>query len=278
MHFNPTSEDEAGQAITRIVDGTLEDSERDAVESWVAANSEIARQVALQRQIAHELSAGGPAPPDRLIAAIEQRYRDRGREWAPRRSNATAGGRRTPSPRRARGGRRNWWLPAASVGVAVVAVLAVVVATSGGGATPSIDAAARLAFVPASTAAPQPVSARYLDVDYAGVTFPNYAKLSAPVTGQLISRIGGRPALTVYYRLSNGAHLSYTVFSGKPVTLPASARLVRYEGVPLHVYRLRDGLSVVTLVRFGRTCVLAARAAEDVVLGLAAEPVLAEHA
>jgi hypothetical protein len=34
----------------------------------------------------------------------------------------------------------------------------------------------------------------------------------------------------------------------------------------------------VTLVRFGRTCVLAARDTEDVVLGLAAEPVLAEHA
>ena len=58
---------------------------------------------------------------------------------------------------------------------------------------------------------------------------------------------------------------------------PTSARLVRYDGVWLHVYRLRDGLSVVTLVRHGRTCVLAARTPEDVVLGLAAEPVLAEH-
>jgi hypothetical protein len=35
-------------------------------------------------------------------------------------------------------------------------------------------------------------------------------------------------------------------------------------------------LSVVTLVRYGRTCVLAARVKPDVVLGLAAAPVLAQ--
>jgi hypothetical protein len=37
-------------------------------------------------------------------------------------------------------------------------------------------------------------------------------------------------------------------------------------------------LSVVTLVRDGRTCVLAAKTKPDVVLGLAAAPVLAQRA
>jgi hypothetical protein len=123
--------------------------------------------VALQRQIARELSAEGPAPPDRLVAAIEQRYRDRDREWAPQgRLNASAGGSRPPSSRRSRGGARIRWIRAGGLGVAVAAVLAVVVAVGGGGATPSIDAAGRLAFVPATTAAPQTMSARYLDVEY----------------------------------------------------------------------------------------------------------------
>jgi hypothetical protein len=48
--------------------------------------------------------------------------------------------------------------------------------------------------------------------------------------------------------------------------------------VPLNVYRTRDGLSVVTLVRHGSTCVLAARTGPDIVLGLAAEPVFADNA
>jgi hypothetical protein len=131
--------------------------------------------------------------------------------------------------------------------------------------------------VPATGPAPSATSRTYLDASYGGVTFPNYARLGAVPTGQLVGRIGGRPALTVFYRLPNGARLSYTVFSGRPVGLPSSARLVRYEGVPLRTYRTSDGLSVVTLVRNGRTCVLAARTPQTVVLALAAEPVLAQR-
>jgi hypothetical protein len=45
--------------------------------------------------------------------------------------------------------------------------------------------------------------------------------------------------------------------------------------VPLRAYRTSKRLSVVTLVSHGRTCVLAARTPQNVVLGPAAEPVLA---
>ena len=121
-------------------------------------------------------------------------------------------------------------------------------------------------------------SATLLDVSYGGVTYPNYQKLSVPPTGTRSDRVGGRPALTVFYRLPNGTPLSYTVFSGKAVTLPSSARNVVFDGVPLRVFRTSSGLSVVTLVRFGRTCVLAAKTKPDVVLGLAAAPVLAQRA
>jgi hypothetical protein len=86
-------------------------------------------------------------------------------------------------------------------------------------------------------------------------------------------RIGGRPALTVFYRLPNGARMSYTVFSGKPVGLPRSARRVVFQGVPLTTFSTRPGLAVVTLVRFGRTCVLAGPTRRDVLLALAAAPI-----
>jgi anti-sigma factor RsiW len=268
MEFTPRSDEDAAQAITRLVDGRLSDAERDAVEAWASANPDISRQVAAQRQVALQLATAGPAVPERLVTAVHERSRSRGR---------------VPSqPDDARGSRAGYagrWLPIGAIGALAAVAVAIVIAVGSGGssASPSITSAARLSFVPATQPAPRVSDARFLDVSYGGVTFPNYAKLNVVATGQLVNRIGGRPALTVFYRLSNGARLSYTVFSGQPVPLPAAARLVRYEGVPLRVYRTGDGLSVVTLVRFGRTCVLAAPSTEDSVLALAAEPVLAAH-
>jgi hypothetical protein len=275
MQFNPTSEDEIAQAITRLVDGTLAAGEREAVEAWAAASPDVSRQVSVQRRVVQQLATDGPAPPERLLAAIDARVGERGRA---RPAAAQAGPRTARSRAPAARPRGNWFGGlAAGAFAAAAAVVAVVVVAAGGSSSPSIDAAARLAFVPSTAPAPHAANTHYLDVSYGGVTFPNYGRLGAVATGQLSNRIGGRRALTVYYRLRDGARLSYTVFSGTPVGLPKAARLVRFEGVPLRVYRMRDGLSVVTLVRSGRTCVLAAHTVEDVVLGLAAEPVLVQR-
>jgi hypothetical protein len=156
----------------------------------------------------------------------------------------------------------------------VVAAIVIAVAAGGGTNGPSIPAAASLAFAPSTGPAPAVRTATLLDTSYGGVTYPNYAKFSVPASGQRTDKIGGRPALTVFYRLPNGTPLSYTVFSGQAVPLPSSAKTVVYEGVPLKEFSTSSGLSVVTLVRHGRTCVLAAHTKPDVVLGLAAAPVL----
>lgn len=261
MAFTPKSDEEAAQAITRLVDGTLRDAERDAVEAWAEARPDIAHEVVAQRRVSRALATDGPEVPERLLDAVEQRSR-----------------RPTASKRRVwRSGLApvNRWRPALALGLVAVVAVAIAITTSGSSASPSISAAARLAFVASTGPAPGVSNPHYLDVSYGGVTFPNYASLNARAAGRLTSRIGGRPALTVYYRLTDGTRLSYTVFSGRPVGLPAAARLVRFRGVPLRTYRTSDGLSVVTLVRHGRTCVLAARTEQSVVLNLAAEPVLA---
>jgi hypothetical protein len=199
-------------------------------------------------------------PPDRLISSVEAKVRE------------TYGSKPArPRPR---------WLPvAAAAGIAVVAAVIVIAAVGGGSSSgPSIPAAAQLAFASSTGPAPGTKSATLLDVSYGGVTYPNYHKFSVPPTGTRTDRIGGRPALTVFYRLPDGTPLSYTVFSGTAVPLPANTRSVRFEGVPLKTFTTSSGLSVVTLVRYGRTCVLAAKTKPDVVLGLAAAPVLAQHA
>jgi len=273
MAFTPRSDEEAAKAITRLVDGTLSDRERPEVEAWASATPDVIRTVALQRQVKHGLAAGGPATPQALLDRVADRLDPSKPVSERRRAIGTA----RPSTRPGSLGRpSSRWRPAISLGAvaAVAAIVIAVVVVMSGATTPSITTAARLAFVKANEPAPGVSNAHYLDVSYHGVTFPNYKRLNAVATGQLRNRIDGRSALTVFYRLRGGQRLSYTVFSGRPVTVPTAARQTRFQGVPLRVYQTSDGLSVVTLVRHGRTCVLAAPTSKRTVLALAAEPVL----
>jgi hypothetical protein len=260
MRPKQSPEEQEAQAVTRLVDGQTAE-----VGDW-AQQPEVRRQVESQRRVSHELRTGGPQVPDRLVRTVQDKVRER--------YGADAGGAR----RRGLGSGPSWRPVAAVAGVAAVcaAIVIGVVGIGGGGSGPSIPAAAQLAFAPSTGPAPAARTARLLDVSYGGVTYPNYAKFSVPPTGTRTDRIGGRPALTVFYGLPNGTRLSYTVFSGNAVPLPHDARAVTFEGVPLHEFSTSSGLSVVTLVRYGRTCVLAARVKPDVVLGLAAAPVLAQ--
>ena len=269
MRFTPRSEEQKAQAITRLVDDSLSDAERQEVEAWARQNPDVARQVVSQRRVARELRTAGPDVPERLISAVHARVE----------ASERCSARRSPpawiafTPRR--------WIALAGVAAAALCAVAVIVAVGVGGSSsgPSISAAARLAYARATGTAPAAANARLLDVSYGGVQYPNYAReFAALPTGTRIDRIGGRPALTVFYRLSDGTKLSYTVISGKPVPLPPGTRTVVYKGVPLHVLPTSSGLAVVTLVRFGRTCVLAAPTTNDVVLSLAAAPVLGRAA
>ncbi len=230
--------------------------------AW-ADRPEIRRQVESERRVARDLRQGGPEVPDRLVLAVQDQVRER------------YGGAAESSGRRSGPA----WRPAAAVaGLAAVcaAIVIGVIVVGGSSSGPSIPAAAGLAFAPSTGPAPATRTAKLLDVSYGGVTYPNYAKFSVRAVGVRSDRIGGRPALTVFYRLPNGTRLSYTVFSGNAVPLPHDARTVTFEGVSLREFPTSSGLSVVTLVRYGRTCVLAARVKPDVVLGLAAAPVLAQ--
>lgn len=255
--------------ITRLVDGSLRDAERPALEAWARQEPAVARQVASQRRVAHELGTGGPAVPPRLAAAVQAQLQARDQRGAWRSLRAWAGSVRRPRLAIAGG---------ALVALCAAAVI-LAIGTAATNSAPSITAAAQLAFAPSTGTAPAAQSSRLLDVSYAGVHYPNYAAQFAVVpTGRRLDRIGGRLALTVFYRLNGGSRLSYTVFSGTPVPLPSDARSVVFDGVPLHVFSTRSGLAVVTLVRFGRTCVLAAPTTRDLVLALAAAPIHAQAA
>lgn len=266
MRFRQSPEEKEDQAITRLVDEPATGAQPAKANRW-ADRPEIRRQVAAERRVADALRTGGPAVPDGLVRSVDAKVRE-------------AYGSAAPRPRRNLLGSGSAWRPAVALGglAAVCAAIVVVAIGVGGGSSgPSIPAAAALAFAPSKSPAPGVKSAQLLDASYGGVTFPNYAKFKVPPTGTRTDRIGGRPALTVYYRLPDGTPLSYTVFSGKAVPLPSNVRNVVFDGVPLREFNTSSGLSVVTLVRFGRTCVLAAKTTPNNVLALAAAPVLAQR-
>jgi len=222
------------------------------------------------QRVADALRTGGPDAPPELLAAVRRQVDE---------AYGPASARRSRS--RTRTQRRGAWRPAfAAPGLlAACAVIAVLVLTVGGGGSgqPSIAAAARLALAPPTGAAPATRNARFIDASYHGVTFPSYARFRVPATGVRSDRIGGRSAFTVFYRLPNGAPMSYTVFSGKPVRLPPGAKHVVFHGVALTTFSTHPGIAGVTLVRFGRTCILAGRTTHRELLALAAAPVLEQH-
>jgi len=239
--MTPTLDDDGADAIARIVDGMLA-SRGESEPTDVALHT----QAAGEYRIALALRCDGPAPSLALLSAVE-------------RQALGARGRRGRTARIA-------MRPAIAMAcVAAVAIVAIVVGlTAGtGGQSPgsSLEAAAALALEPSHGAPPAAATATLLDAAYRGVTYPNYRQRfgSAP-TGLRGDRIHGRAVLTVYYRLKDGARMSYTVFSGTPVSLPPHASTVVFEGVTLHSFVTSAHISVVTLVRHGRTCVLAARA------------------
>lgn len=253
MPSKPTPEEQEAQAITRLVDDPRLEADQ----------PEIRRKVESERRVSRALRTDGPSPSPEFVRAMEAKVHER--YGAPAKGSGRSGAAYRPS-----------WRPAVAVtGLAAVcaAIVIAIVSIGGGASGPSIPAAARLAFAPSTGPAPAARTAQLLDASYGGVTYPNYAKFSVPPTGTRSDHIGGRPALTVFYRLPSGTRLSYTVFSGTAVPLPRGTRVVRFEGVPLRLFST-SGLSVVTLVRYGRTCVLAARTKPDVVLSLAAAPVL----
>lgn len=145
------------------------------------------------------------------------------------------------------------------IAVAVAMALAVVLVTGGGGA-PSLTEAAAASLRPATLAAPavDPLDRRYVLRAVDGLRFPNYARVTRWRTaGARVDRVGGRTTTTVVYRHA-GADVSYAIVSGTALAVPDGAHSYEHDGVRYAVLR-RDGVTIVSWRRRGRTCILATR-------------------
>jgi hypothetical protein len=253
------------RAVTRLADGTARPRDFVAFDSYAARSDAAHEQLERHLKVVTLLKAGGPEMPAELRRRLIAEPRRRP-EIAPRRHEA-------------------WWSPASLRPPVVVAcaLLVALVATgawrlSAGGAQapPTIVRIAMLSFREPTSPPPRAVAGQPTRVDerFAGVTFPDYQRaFGVDAWGQRTDVAGGRTIRTVLYRLSDGVPVSYSVVSGPSLPVPASARQVIVAGVRLMSYR-DDRLTFVTLVRDGRTCVLAGTAPAATVLALAAAPLL----
>ncbi|HLJ02775.1 MAG TPA: hypothetical protein VKT31_05000 [Solirubrobacteraceae bacterium] len=160
-------------------------------------------------------------------------------------------------------GRRSTVLPAwlgrrafaGGVGALVVAAVLVIALAlpAGTPGLPSISQAAAEAMRGATQPAPAAASGRILKARIGGISFPNWSSpLGYSAQGVRHSRLGGHPALTVYYE-RNGEQVAYLILDGR-VHWPAVP--VQHVG-PLEIRALRlDGNAVVTWSHGHDTCLL----------------------
>jgi hypothetical protein len=232
--------------LSALADGTIEPARKAEVEAHIAGSPELSGLYERERRVVdalHQARATERAP-DRLRAKID----------ASRPS-------RTSTARR-----RFTYAGAAAAALAAVVLALVLALPSGTPGAPSVSDAAALAARGPAQAAPAPdpnmPSAR-LHQSVGDVYFPNWtSRFGWDAVGSRVDTLGGRTAVTVYYRWK-GDTIAYTIVDSPPLAQP-SAKAANWNGTEFRTLNL-NGRLVVTWRRGGDTCVLSGtgvRAAE----------------
>ncbi len=224
--------------LVRLADGTLTGPARARAEARVEAIPDAERLIDRQRRVARALGAGEERP-------LAQPSRPpRARQLAPRLAAATA----------------------------LVAALVLLAVLAPHGDRSTVDRAADLARLSA-TQDPPAADGAVLRAAVDGVPFPDWGpEFGWQETGLRRDTLDGRRSTTVFYE-HTGHRLAYTIVPGPPLPPPASARVVRRDGLEISLYRDpgHGGHDVAVFERGGRTCVIAGHVRElDTLLKLAA--------
>ncbi len=266
------SMDEATRrALAALADGSLQPGARDELLRRIDASPELEDALAGQHAARAEvLAAEGSASASlraTVAAMAAEASRRHGAAGDPRLNRGRPSGRRRRTAGGARGrsalARLRPAFVALSAGAAACAAAAVLLFAGGG---PSVADAAQVALAPASGAAPgvRP-GERLLTASVDGVAYPYWADSTGwQAVGSRRDAVDGRPITTVYYANARGQRLGYAIAAGSPLAVHDGATVVR-GGIR---YRVLDdnGAAVVTWLRDGHTCILAARGVDASVL------------
>jgi anti-sigma factor RsiW len=223
--------------LSALADGSLDPSRRQTVEQWIAGSPHL--------RILYE----------RERAAVEMLH-SAATERAPARLRMYVGSQRASRATRER------WKPgygALAAALAAAALALALLLPGGTPGSPSVSQAARLALRgpsgPAPAVDPGDPGTK-LAQRIQGLYFPNWSPtLGWQPVGVRSDRLGGRPAVTVYYR-RGAMSVAYTII-GTPALARPSVPLTHLGGFALQRLSLR-GRTVVTWRRAGRTCVISA--------------------
>jgi hypothetical protein len=262
----PRAREREVHALTRLADGCGHRGDPAAFAAYAARSPQARHELARQRALVVLLHAGGPRLPTPLRRQLET---------TPRERSATAADHRPARPRLTPV--RIWATATACILAAAIAGVGTWRATSAGPqGPPTIGEVAMLAFRDPTAVPPRadPSDPSFLRGEFAGVTFPDYQDgFGARTWGQRTDLTAGRTIRTVYYRLGNARPISYSVVSGAPLAIPPSAHQVIVARIRVRSYRER-GLSYVTLIRHGRTCVLSSRLPASALEAMAVAPLV----
>jgi hypothetical protein len=262
--------DEATQRdLAALADGSLEPTARDALLRRAAQSPELAGALARQRAALTAIRAAAQPAPDALRERIAAMVAGNEVGAAATQPRATAGERRGRGDRRRRGSFRPRAFALGSA-VAVLAAAAVIL-FAGGAESPSVAEAAQLALAPARAPAPAArPAAGTLAASVDGVAYPYWADSTGwRATGSRSDAVHGRAIRTVFYANAKGQRIGYTIAAGSPLSAEGGTT-VEQDGAAYRVIR-SGGATIVTWLRDGHTCVLAARGVgANVLVGLAA--------
>ena len=227
--------------IAQLADGTLDPARRDEVRRRIDASPELT--AAYERE-------------QRVVALLQ---RARATERAPAALRARIEAQRPSAAARRR--RRIGYATALSGALAAVLLAIVLVLPGGTPGAPSLSQAAALATrgIAAPAPAPDPDNpGAQLNRNVENVYFPNWASAFGwKAVGQRFDRIGGRPAMTVYYEW-RGELIAYTIV-GAPALKQPAAQVSTRDGVQLRTLTI-NGRLVVTWRRANHTCILSGTA------------------
>jgi hypothetical protein len=255
--------------LAALADGSVAPTRREELLRRVEASPQLARRLADQRVTLAAIHATGDTPaPASLHAAIAamtvEASGTRERDEAD-----SAGGAREARSRSWTSRLPRWSLPLAAA-LAVVAVALVVVLSQGGGTPPNVTEAARVALAPTHGAAPEErAGTGELAASVDGVAYPYWAKKTTwRAVGTRRDVLRDRTITTVAYANARGQRIGYAIAAGDALPVTGGRTVVR-DGTRFRLLR-SNGAVVVTWLRNGHTCVLAARdVSPGVMLGLA---------
>ena len=223
--------------LSALADGTIDPARRPEVEAHIAASPELSVLYERERRVVEMLHHA--AVTDRAPASLRARIE-------------------VQRPKPVVQARRRFAYGGALVGaLAAVALGLALILPGGAPGSPSVSDAAALASKGATQPAPVPdpdEPSGTIGDGIQDVYFPDWkGRFHAVATGQRTDGLGGRPAVTVYYRWK-GKDIAYTIV-GMPALSQPNASVTQKNGVTLRTLTT-NGRTVVTWRRDGHTCVI----------------------